>query len=108
MSAYCDPEMADCLSIAGRGLVQIEKDMAKVQRADLGEGDSGRVHEIYTSGLILASGTSGLPWAVVNMEDMWAEGYLLTNSESEVVEFVRAVLNNPSHYTVKDGSLVRS
>lgn len=104
MSAYMDPELADCLSIASRGLVDIERKMNAVRGVDLSGDRETSVHEVYTSGLIIASVHE--PLAVVRMEDTWPEINLLTESEKTVVEVAIAAIVNPGHYRTNGNSIV--
>lgn len=106
MNVYMDSELAEVLSIACRGLVDIEKKMDAVRSVDLNQEERPAVHEARTAGMILYA--SGEPYAIVRMEDVWSEADLLDGEGKKVAEKVATILANIGQYRLDDaGNIVK-
>lgn len=104
MSAYVDQEISECLNLAMKALVNLEKDMQKVRSIDI-EGEREAAHDVQTCGMFLTS--HGEVVALIRMEDVWAEADIPDHEEREVLNKVLSVAVNPGHYKVEDGNIVK-
>lgn len=109
MNVYMDSELAEVISIACRGLVDIEKKMDAVHSVGLvglDQDERPAVHEARTAGMILYA--SGEPYAIVRMEDVWSEADLLDGEGKKVAEKVATILANIGQYRLDDaGNIVK-
>ena len=103
MSGYIDLELAQALSLSTNALLDLEKQLDKIQRKDLQEDQDGpqdSVQRPRTAGLVLYAVDE--PYAVVRMEDIWVEGNILTEPEKKVVEKAVSMLTFPHKYVDGD------
>lgn len=106
MNIYMDGELAEVISIACRGLVDIERKMDKVRGVSLDQDERPAVHEARTAGMIVYASQS--PYAIVRMEGVWAEADILDGEGREVAEKVATILANIGQYRLDDdGNIVK-